>query len=132
MAFDRRGKFLRAWGQGMFKTTHFLRVDHSGYVWVTDRGDMQAFKFDSGGKLMMTLGRKGITGDNNSEDAFNGMADLAVATNGVLLGTLEVGQTSAAFPVIVDRRVDVELRATSVRRAGGRAVFFARADSLAA
>jgi peptidylamidoglycolate lyase len=82
MAFDRRGKFLRAWGQGMFKTTHFLRVDHSGYVWVTDRGDMQAFKFDSGGKLMMTLGRKGITGDNNSEDAFNGMADLAVAKNG--------------------------------------------------
>jgi len=82
MAFDRRGKFLRAWGQGMFKTTHFLRVDHSGYVWVTDRGDMQAFKFDSRGKLMMTLGRKGITGDNNSQDAFNGMADLAVAKNG--------------------------------------------------
>src|ERR1043166_381755 len=73
MAFDRNGKFIRAWGQGMFKTTHFLRVDRSGYVWVTDRGDMQAFKFDSRGKLMMTLGRKGITGDNNSQDAFNGM-----------------------------------------------------------
>src|SRR5207248_11444863 len=26
MVFDRHGKFLRAWGQGMFKTTHFLRV----------------------------------------------------------------------------------------------------------
>src|SRR6187399_3658551 len=26
MVFDRRGKFLRAWGEGMFKTTHFLRV----------------------------------------------------------------------------------------------------------
>src|SRR5262245_37628107 len=24
MAFDRNGKFLRAWGQGMFQTTHFL------------------------------------------------------------------------------------------------------------
>ena len=23
MVFDRNGKFLRAWGQGMFKTTHF-------------------------------------------------------------------------------------------------------------
>src|SRR5437660_5420374 len=45
MAFDRDGKFLRAWGQGMFQTTHFLRVDPSGYVWVTDRGKMQAFKF---------------------------------------------------------------------------------------
>jgi DNA-binding beta-propeller fold protein YncE len=82
MVFDRRGKFLRAWGQGMFKTTHFLRVDPAGYVWVTDRGDMEAFKFTLDGKLLMTLGRKGVTGDNASEDAFNGMADLAVAKNG--------------------------------------------------
>jgi DNA-binding beta-propeller fold protein YncE len=82
MVFDRHGKFLRSWGQGMFKTTHFLRVDHSGYVWVTDRGNMQAFKFNSDGKLLMTLGRKGITGDNTSKDTFNGMADLAVAKSG--------------------------------------------------
>jgi hypothetical protein len=41
MAFDRSGKFLRAWGQGMFTTTHFLRVDPDGNVWVTDRGAMQ-------------------------------------------------------------------------------------------
>jgi hypothetical protein len=82
MVFDNHGKFLRAWGQGMFKTTHFLRVDRSGYVWITDRGNMQAFKFSSTGKLLLTLGRKGITGDNTSHDAFNGMADLAVAKNG--------------------------------------------------
>jgi len=82
MAFDRRGKFLRAWGQGMFKTTHFLRVDPSGNVWVTDRGNMQAFKFNSDGELLMTLGKKGVKGDNTSTDTFNGMADLAVANNG--------------------------------------------------
>ena len=82
VAFDRDGKYLRAWGQGMFKTTHFLRVDPSGNVWITDRGDMQAFKFDSRGKLLLTLGKKGITGDNESHDAFNGMADVAVASNG--------------------------------------------------
>lgn len=82
MVFDRRGKFLRGWGQGMFKTTHFLRVDRFGYVWVTDRGNMEAFKFDSHGKLLMTLGKKGVTGDNTSRDSFNGMADLAVAKSG--------------------------------------------------
>jgi DNA-binding beta-propeller fold protein YncE len=82
MVFDRHGKFLRAWGQGMFKTTHFLRVDRFGCVWVTDRGDMQAFKFNSDGKLLMMLGKKGVTGDNTSEDTFNGMADLAVAKSG--------------------------------------------------
>src|SRR3954471_15135464 len=47
MAFDSHGKFLRSWGQRMFKTTHFLRVDRFGSVWVTDRGNMQAFKFNS-------------------------------------------------------------------------------------
>jgi len=82
MAFDRNGKFLRAWGQGMFKTTHFLRVDPSGNVWVTDRGDMQAFKFDSSGKVLLTIGKKGVLGDNNSHDTFNGMADIAFAKNG--------------------------------------------------
>ena len=30
MAFDKNGRFLRAWGQNMFKTTHFLRTDRAG------------------------------------------------------------------------------------------------------
>ncbi len=82
VVFNRKGKFQRAWGQGMFKTTHFLRVDPSGNVWITDRGDMQAFKFNSKGKLLLTLGKKGVKGDNESKDAFNGMADVAVTSNG--------------------------------------------------
>ncbi len=82
MAFDRNGRFLRAWGQGLFKTTHFLRTDHEGNVWVTDRGDHQVFKFSPEGKLLMTLGRKGVVGDNESRDAFNGVADLVIAKNG--------------------------------------------------
>jgi len=82
MEFDRRGNFVRAWGQGLFKTTHFLRVDREGSVWITDRGDMRAIKFDQRGKILLTLGKKGVLGDNTSTDAFNGMADLAVARNG--------------------------------------------------
>ena len=82
MAFDKNGKFLRAWGQGMFKTTHFLRTDRDGNVWVTDRGDHQVFKFSPDGKLLMTLGQKGVVGDNESRDAFNGVADLVIAKNG--------------------------------------------------
>lgn len=82
MVFDRQGKFLRAWGQGLFKTTHFLRVDATGKVWVTDRGDMQAFQFDRSGARLLTLGKKGVLGDNTSTDTFNGMADVAVAKNG--------------------------------------------------
>src|SRR5262245_60936829 len=82
MAFDKNGKFLRGWGQGMFKTTHFLRTDQEGNVWVTDRGDHQVFKFSPEGKLLMTLGKKGVIGENESRDAFNGVADLVIAKNG--------------------------------------------------
>jgi len=82
MAFDRNGKFLRAWGQGMFTTTHFLRVDREGNVWVTDRGAQVVYKFNNQGKVLMTLGKKGMTGDNTSQEYFNGTADVAIARNG--------------------------------------------------
>ena len=82
MAFDKRGNFIRAWGRGMFKTTHFLRVDRSDAIWVTDRGYMEAFKFNREGKLLLTLGKQDVLGDNTSHDTFNGMADLAVTKNG--------------------------------------------------
>ena len=63
MVFDRHGNFLRAWGQGMFKLTHFLRVDRFGYIWVTDRrphaGDIQIQTHN--GKLILTLGKQDIT-----------------------------------------------------------------------
>ncbi len=82
LVFDRSGKFLRGWGDGLFKTPHFLRVDPAGNVWVTDRGHLQAYKFDTNGKLLLALGKKDVPGDNTSQDAFNGMADVAVAKNG--------------------------------------------------
>ena len=43
---------------------------------------MVAYKFSPEGKLLLTLGKKGVLGDNNSHDTFNGMADLVVAKNG--------------------------------------------------
>src|SRR5262245_61751095 len=63
--FDRTGKLLKQWGQGLFVWPHGIRVDRDGNVWVTDgraengRGQ-QVFKFDRGGKLLMTLGTKGV------------------------------------------------------------------------
>jgi hypothetical protein len=84
VAFNADGKFLRAWGKGLFKTTHFLRTDREGNVWVTDRGDHQVFKFSAEGKLLMTLGKKGVPGTNESHDAFFGVADLAITPTGDL------------------------------------------------
>ena len=83
--FDRAGKLVKQWGQGLFVWPHGIRVDRDGNVWVTDgraqegRGQ-QVFKFDRSGKLLMTLGTKGVAGDG--PDTFNGPCDVAVARNG--------------------------------------------------
>src|SRR3954470_19838031 len=34
--FDRAGKLLKQWGQGLFVWPHGIRVDRDGNVWVTD------------------------------------------------------------------------------------------------
>ena len=81
--YNKFKKFLRSWASDIkFGQTHFLRVDRFGDIWLTDRGDMQAFKFTPEGKLLLTIGKKGVKGDNNSQDTFNGMADVAIAKNG--------------------------------------------------
>jgi DNA-binding beta-propeller fold protein YncE len=87
IAFDGYGRFLRSWGQGLFNTSHFLRIDPNGNIWVTDRGAHQIFKFSSEGQLLMTLGQKGIRGDNDSTDAFNKPADVVIAKDGSIFIT---------------------------------------------
>ena len=82
MIFDSRGRFLRSWGEGIFPKAHALRVDRQNNVWVTDRELHQVLKFTRDGRLLMELGTKGVAGDNNSEVALNGPADVAFGPNG--------------------------------------------------
>jgi DNA-binding beta-propeller fold protein YncE len=77
VVFDRDGKFLRWWGDGLVKKAHGLRIDGEGNVWVTDIGDHLVRKFDREGKLLMTLGRQGMPGA--SRDQFNQPTDVAIA-----------------------------------------------------
>jgi sugar lactone lactonase YvrE len=83
--FDASGKILKMWGEGMFVWPHGIRVDRNGFLWITDgRGadgkGQQVFKFTRDGKLLMTLGTAGVSGDG--PDTFNGPTDVAVAPNG--------------------------------------------------
>ena len=82
MVFDPSGKLLRTWGENFVGSAHGLRLDSSGFVWITDKTGDQVFKFSPDGKLLMTLGKKGVVGDMNSTDAFNGPSDVVVAKNG--------------------------------------------------
>jgi streptogramin lyase len=81
--FTRDGQFVRAWGDdGLFESAHSLTIDHEGFFWVTDSVGHVVHKFNPGGNLLMTLGRKGAAGDNASRDLFNQPNHVAVAPNG--------------------------------------------------
>lgn len=82
MVFNSKGHFLRSWGEGMFVGAHALRIDRQNNVWVTDKALHQVMKFTRSGKLLMTIGTKGVAGDNNSRVSLNGPADVAIAPNG--------------------------------------------------
>jgi DNA-binding beta-propeller fold protein YncE len=80
MVFDRDGKFLRSWGDGLVKTAHGLRIDRDDNVWVTDIGHHLVRKFDANGKLLLTLGKKDEPGATH--DQFNRPTDVAVTASG--------------------------------------------------
>lgn len=82
MAFDSGGKLLRTWGEGRFPEAHGLRIDHDDNVWITERAEHQVLKFTPDGRPLLALGQKGVAGDNNSVDKFNGPSDLVFAPNG--------------------------------------------------
>jgi DNA-binding beta-propeller fold protein YncE len=80
LVFDRDGKFLRSWGDGLIKTAHGLRIDRDNSVWVTDIGHHLVMKFDPDGKLLLTLGTKDKPGVG--PDHFNRPTDVAITPAG--------------------------------------------------
>jgi sugar lactone lactonase YvrE len=62
-------------------------VLRDGFVWLTDRQSQQIFRYDPHGRLLLTIGRKDVAGDNDSKDAFNGVSDVAMAADGDLFAS---------------------------------------------
>jgi DNA-binding beta-propeller fold protein YncE len=60
--FDATGKFIRAFGEGLFTRTHGLRFDRDGNIWVTDVGAHIVVKMNPEGQTLLTLGTKGEAG----------------------------------------------------------------------
>lgn len=75
-----RGELLAAWGENQFVMPHGLTVDDEGYIWLTDVGLHQVFKFDIDGNLLLSVGEAGVSGAD--ETHFNQPTDVAVAADG--------------------------------------------------
>ncbi len=91
LKFDASGKLVKSFGAGMFAFPHGIHVDRQGNVWVTDSiplGNQPApagkghivVKFSPEGKVLLTLGKTGVTGDG--PDTFNQPSDVITSPNG--------------------------------------------------
>ena len=63
MEFDADGNFMRGFGDGMFDRPHGLRIDAHDNIWTSDVASNLVYKFNASGRLEMTLGVKGWTGE---------------------------------------------------------------------
>jgi len=81
--FNPDGSFARAWGDaGLFHLAHSVHVAPDGAIWATDPDDHLVHKFGADGKIALTLGKKGVSGDDASRDAFNQPNSVGFAPNG--------------------------------------------------
>jgi len=56
IVFDRDGKFLRAWGEGLIRRAHGIGIGPDGTVWLTDDLHHTIRQFTPAGTLRLTLG----------------------------------------------------------------------------
>jgi DNA-binding beta-propeller fold protein YncE len=85
LKYDRTGRLLDSWGEGMFVWPHGFHLDPQGNLWTSDaRGaggkGHTVMKHAPDGRVLMTLGRPGVAGAG--EDVFDGPADVLVAPDG--------------------------------------------------
>ncbi len=88
------GEILQKWGDGLFDSPHGLTVDPDDNIWVTDNISHLVSKFSHEGKPLMTLGVKGVAGQDGKH--FNKPTDVAVAPNGDIYVTDGYGNSRVA------------------------------------
>jgi DNA-binding beta-propeller fold protein YncE len=63
IVFDRDGRFLTSWGEGIVQRAHGIHIGPDDAVYLTDDLDHTVRKFTPEGKLLMTLGVSGQPSD---------------------------------------------------------------------
>jgi sugar lactone lactonase YvrE len=74
MVFDRAGKHVKSFGEGMFKVPHGLRIDKQGNLWTTDNQLNNIRRFSPDGKLLETF-----------EGSFKSPDDLVFTSKGEII-----------------------------------------------
>src|SRR5262245_44680706 len=80
MEFDSSGKYIRSIADDLFVTPHSLRVDSEDNLWTTDVGAHVVLKLSPEGRVLLSLGRMRIAGDDVLH--FNQPTDVAFDHDG--------------------------------------------------
>ena len=80
IVYERNGRFLGSWGEGIFAHPHGISITHDGFLYCADDWDHTVRKFTSDGKLLQTLGTAGRPSDTGYRN--EGPASLTTITQG--------------------------------------------------
>ena len=94
IVFDKDGRFLNAWGEGMFTNAHGIYIDENDHLFCADHFDHTVRKLTTDGELLMTLGDTENPADTGFKvdhspvcragGPFNMVTNAAVGPNGDL------------------------------------------------
>ncbi len=78
MVFDRNGKFLRSWGEGVYPRAHGITFGPDDTMFCTDDGDHTVRKCALDGRVLLTLGASGKPAPFMSGKPFNRCTHVAI------------------------------------------------------
>jgi DNA-binding beta-propeller fold protein YncE len=82
IVFDRAGKFLKSWGEGVYPRAHGLHMGPDDTLWLTDDGDHTVRHCTLDGKVLMTLGIPGKPSEYMSGEPFHRCTHTALSPKG--------------------------------------------------
>jgi DNA-binding beta-propeller fold protein YncE len=82
--FDRDGRFVGSWGEGMFVRPHAVTMGPDDTIYLTDDGDHTVRKCTLDGKVLLTIGTPGKPAPLRSGQPFNRCTHVALAQDGSL------------------------------------------------
>ena len=78
IVFDRDGKFVRSWGEGVVRRAHGITIDADEMVWLTDDLHHTVRKFTPEGKLLLTIGDPDRPAELQGGKPFNRPTHVAI------------------------------------------------------
>jgi sugar lactone lactonase YvrE len=80
MVYERNGRFLGSWGEGVFTRAHGITITRDDVVYCTDDKDHTVRKFTLDGELLQTIGTPGVASDTGYVEG--GTTSLATIRHG--------------------------------------------------